>query len=182
MAAYREMQGGGRSKKLKELARDIHATNLQNGFDPPNRDNLPAKIMFAVTELDEGMQAIAGTGDDPLVEELADTAIRILDVLHSLWDNDWVDRTVDVPEIRPEGGLWEPGQVALWRPLRMLCKAVESWRYGEWGDVKIALEIALRDLYMIGLRLGVDLHGLIAWKNDRNGTRGKWHGKARSDG
>jgi len=167
---------------LYELAKVIHETNKGNGFDPPTWDNLPAKVMFAVTELEEGMAAIRGDGEDPLTEELADAAIRILDILHSVWNDRWADRTGDVLSFRPDGGLFEPGEVALWRPLSMLCKGVEAWRHERRRDVQSALEIALRELFLFGIRLGVDLHVIIEWKNAKNGTRGLRHGKARAEG
>jgi hypothetical protein len=138
-------------------------------------------MMFAVTELDEGMDAITGEGADPLHEELADTAIRILDVLYAEWGNDWTDRTSDVLQLRPEG-VFEAGEVALWRTLRMVCKAIEAWRHDKKQDVRIGLEMAVRELFVLGAKLGVDLHAEIEWKNGKNATRGKLHGKARSAG
>jgi hypothetical protein len=182
VAAYQNIRGAKRKLDLKELARAIHHTNSRNGFDLPLWENLPAKVMFAVTELNEGMDAIRGDGEDPLTEELADTAIRILDLLHSIWKDDWADRTVDVWKIQPEGGFWEPGEVALWRPLRLLSQAVEAWRYERRNDVRSALELAVKELFIFGLKLGVDLHAVIEWKAEKNATRGLRHGKARSEG
>ena len=166
---------------IHELAKSIRETNEANGFDCPTWDNMPAKVMFAVTELDEGMDAITGEGADPLSEELADTVVRILDVLHALWGDGWQDRTTDVLSVHPEG-MFEPGEVVLWRPLRMLCKSVESWRHDNRNDVRVALEMAVRELYIIGSKLGVDLQAEVEWKNGKNATRGKLHGKRRSAG
>lgn len=171
-----------RTHVLYELAKDIRETNEHNCFDRPTWNTIPAKIMFAVTELNEGMDAILGVGEDPLTEELADTAIRILDILYSVWGTDWADRTLDAFEIKPEGGLFEPGEVALWKTLRLLCRGVEAWRYERRSDVRIALELALRELFAFGIRLGVDLIVTMRWKNDRNAGRGVRHGKARAEG
>jgi len=121
-------------------------------------------------------------GEDPLIEELADTAIRILDILYSVWGTDWADRTLDAFEIKPEGGLFEPGEVALWKPLRLLCRGVEAWRDERRTDVRIALELALRELFAFGIRLGVDLLVTMRWKNARNDGRGVLHGKVRPEG
>lgn len=166
---------------IYELAKSIRETNEKNGFDKPTWDNLPTKVMFAVTELDEGMDAITGEGADPLTEELADTAIRILDILHSIWGDEWADRTTESKRVRCES-VFEPGEVALWRPLRMLCKGVECWRHEKKSDVRIALEMALREVFVLGVKLGVDLQVDVEWKNAKNATRGLRHGKARSEG
>jgi len=166
---------------IYEVAKAIRETNEANGFDCPTWENIPSKVMFAVTELDEGMDAITGEGADPLSEELADTVVRILDVLHALWGNDWADRTSDILSIQPVG-VFEPGEVTLWRPLRMLCKCVESWRHDKRSDVRVALEMAVRELFIIGSKLGVDLHAEVEWKNGKNASRGKLHGKVRSAG
>lgn len=166
---------------IYELAKSIRETNQKNGFDCPSWDNLPNKVMFAVTELDEGMDAITGDGDDPLSEELADTAVRILDVLYAVWGNDWADRTAGILNIHPEG-VFQPGEVILWKPLRLLCKAVECWRHENKADTRIALEMALREVFAIGALIGHDLHVDIEWKNAKNATRGRLHGKARSEG
>lgn len=182
LAAYHTTRTGERTRTLHELAEKIRETNSSNCFDRPTWNTIPAKIMFAVTELNEGMDAIVGVGEDPLTEELADTAIRILDILHSVWGKDWADRTVDVLDLKHEGGVFEPGEVALWKPLRLLCRGVEAWRYERRSDVRIALELALRELFAFGIRLGVDLQVIIEWKNDKNASRGIRHGKVRAEG
>lgn len=179
---YQLEQSGDEPAELKDLARDIRETNHQNGFNLPTWDNLPIKVMMAVTELNEGMDAIRGDGEDPLLEELADTAVRILDILYSIWGDDWADRTTDLMDVRPERNLFEAGEVALWRPLRMLCMAVEAWRHEHRVDVRIGLEIALKEVFSLGLTLGVDLRRVIEWKNAKNAGRGMRHGKARAEG
>lgn len=182
MATYQMAESGESPIDLKEMAEVIRETNRKNGFTRPSWDNLPIKVMMAVTELNEAMDAIKGEGEDPLIEELADTAIRVLDILESVWQHDWADRTVALLQTRLERNLFEPGEVALWRPLRMLCTAVESWRYENQGDTRISLEIALREVFTLALSLGVDLGTVIQWKNEKNATRGIRHGKARAEG
>ena len=180
LAAYQTVRGTKRTMTLHELAQGIRQTIKGNGFDKPSWDNIPAKLMFAV--LEEGMAAIRGDGEDPLTEELADAATRILDVLHSVWGDTWADRTGDVLSRIPEGGPFESGETALWRPLKYLAKAAEAWRYERRSDVRSALELALRELFAFGMRLGVDLQVVIEWKNTKNATRGLRHGKARAEG
>lgn len=169
---------------LHVLARELRKVNVSNGFDAVTWESVPAKLMFTVTELDEGMEAIDGTGADPLSEELADAAIRILDILTTLWDDDWSDRTNGLRRENPPSvvAAFQPGEVALWRVLRMICKAVEAWRYDRRDDVRIALELAIRELFVLAWKLGVDLAPEIAWKTQKNRGRGPLHGKAQSAG
>lgn len=167
MATYQTIKGQGRASTIYGLSRKIRETNAANKFDAPTWDNLPAKLMFAVTKLDEGLEAILGKDGDPLVEELADAAIRILDILQGVWGDRWVDRTGDALDIYPTGGIFEAGEVALWRPLRLLCRAAEAWRYDRPEDVRISLELALCELYSFGIRLGVDLHVIMEWRNEK---------------
>jgi hypothetical protein len=54
-----------RTNVLYELAKDIRETNEHNCFDRPTWNTIPAKIMFAVTELNEGMDASLGVGEEP---------------------------------------------------------------------------------------------------------------------
>lgn len=169
---------------LHALARELRKVNVGNGFDPPTWETVPAKLMFTVTELDEGMEAIEGSGADPLGEELADAAIRILDILTTLWNDEWADRTQGLRRENPPSVIaaFQPGEVALWRPLRMVCKAVEAWRYDRRDDVRAGLELAVRELFVLAWKLGLDLAPEIAWKVQKNRGRGALHGKARSAG
>lgn len=165
---------------LQELAVQIRKTNDANGFDAPDWDGLLGKLMLAVTELDEARAAVRGTGNDPFAEELADTAIRLLDILNSIWGNDWADRRMLEPF--GNGTVFEPVETLLWKPLAAICMAAESWRYEKRDDTRIAIELALRETFRIAARLNIDLSGEMYRKVERNGKRGHLHGKARADG
>lgn len=177
-----EQEGRERSMTIYDLAKSIRETNEKNGFDRPTWDNLPVKLMLVVTELDEGVGAIRGYSDDPLTEELADAAIRILDVLYSVWDTSWSDRASSVAVEASHGLIFVPLEVLLWDVLRYLSQAVEFWRHENQDDSRIALEMALREVFIVAGKIGCKLDVIIEWKNAKNATRGKLHGKARSDG
>lgn len=166
------------------LAAELRKVNVGNGFDPVTWGNLPAKMMFAVTELDEGLEGVQNSGADPLNEELADTAIRILDMLETLWPGEWSDRTEGLGKERSPSlhAAFEPAEVALWRPLRMMSRAVEAWRHDRRSDVRIGLELAFRELFVLAWKLGFDLALEVQWKVQKNRTRGHLHGKAQSAG
>jgi hypothetical protein len=165
------------------LAREVRKVNADNGWDPVSWDNVPVKVMMTVTELDEALQGIQGTGADPVNEELADAAIRILDMLQTLWGEEWSDRTMGLPQDPPHlVGAFTPGEVALWRPLRLLCHSVEAWRYDKRMDVRVGLELALRELFSLARQLGFCLALEVEWKVQKNQGRGHLHGKVRSAG
>jgi NTP pyrophosphatase (non-canonical NTP hydrolase) len=109
---------------LKELAVEIRETNDANGFEAPTWDRLLSKLMLVVTELDEAVAAVKGDGKDPLEEELADAAIRLVDILTAIWEDDWNDRRHDVGQL-PH--CFEPIETLLWPTLSMVCWAAEKW-------------------------------------------------------
>lgn len=164
---------------LHDLAVRIKAVNAANGFDPSTWDNLPSKLMFVVTELDEARSAVLGIGQDPLGEEVADTAIRLLDIIGSVFGDDWAER---VPDRHPHTHCFEAIERILWRPLQYCCLAVEAWRRDQKLDVQISLELAIRAVVVISHQIGIDLEDEIERKLKRNSERGKLHGMVRSDG
>jgi hypothetical protein len=169
---------------VHETAAWIRGVNESNGFDAPAWDNLPVKMMLVVTELNEACDGVHGTGQDPLAEELADTAIRLLDILGSLWTGDWSDRRWgrEVDRVARGNVQFQPIETVLWRPLRYCCLAVESWRHENRDDTRIAIELALRETLEIGRALKFDMAEEIERKVLRNMGRGQLHGKKRADG
>jgi NTP pyrophosphatase (non-canonical NTP hydrolase) len=161
---------------LKELAVEIRETNDANGFEAPTWDRLLSKLMLVVTELDEAVAAVKGDGKDPLEEELADAAIRLIDILKAVWGDDWNERDGD-----GGGTPFERIEVMLWKPLTMVCRAAEQWRYDNRTDVRIAIELALAALFGLASRLGIDLMAEMVRKTKRNALRGYRHGKVRGD-
>lgn len=166
---------------LHKLAKEVDDTSRMNGWDIATWENFPVKIMMAVTELDEAHDFITrpSPGTDPLPEELADVSIRLMSVLYSVFGDDWHDRRDWVGSFP---GPWEPIEVALWRILKPMSKAVEEWRHDNRGDVCGWLEQALKETFRLALAIGVDLEAEIIQKNEKNKQRGQLHGKARSAG
>ncbi|UCF48594.1 MAG: hypothetical protein JSU89_15745 [Myxococcales bacterium] len=164
---------------IRSFAQSIHAVNLDNGFDPPSWENLPIKLMLATTELDEARAATDGTGVDPLGEEFADVAIRLLDILHTLWRDTWYDRRASK---YPAGLCFIPVEVLLWSILHWLCNATEQWRDNNQTDTRISLELALAETFALAHRLQIDLPSEMEQKLAKNMDRGQCHGRARSDG
>lgn len=169
---------------LYELAAWIRGVNETNGFDAPTWDTLPLKLMLVVTELNEARDAVRGTGPDPLAEELADTAVRLLDILHAVWAEDWTTRGFTDAEQEALVGnpLFRPVEELLWKPLGYVCMAAESWRYNNRDDTRIAIELALRETFALGCAAGYVMFEQVCRKVRRNMQRGHLHGKARADG
>jgi NTP pyrophosphatase (non-canonical NTP hydrolase) len=168
----------------KEAADRVVEVNDANGFDRPTMENLPIKLMLVVTELEEARQATTGETTDPLNEELADVAVRLLHILQSMWPNDWHLRVQDwhyrntIPRTNPFGQI----EVLLWPILAQCCDAVESWRKKYEPDMQINVEYALAETLKLSRRLGYDLLEEIKTKVEKNAKRGHLHGKARPEG
>jgi|GEM_PF-3860237 len=170
---------------LHDIAQRIRVINKANGFDAPSWQNLPTKMMMVVTELNEARTAICGLEQDPLAEELADTAIRLLDILGTIWPGDWAERwpTRD----RSTEGLasnpcFQQIEVLLWKPLEYISMAVEAWRYEKQNDTRVSIELALSETFSLAFRLGFNMRFEIERKLKRNSQRGHLHGKNRSEG
>lgn len=163
---------------LHEVANRIRATNDANGFESPDWDRLLTKLMLVVTELDEANAAVYGTGKDPLAEELADTAIRLLDILVAVWGHDWNDRRGP----RFPGTCFQRIEVLLWPILHYVCIAAESWRYNKRNDTRVAIEMAVQGVFGLAAQLDIDFEAEIESKLQRNAQRGHLHGVARTDG
>ena len=155
-----------------------------NGFDKPTWDNILAKLALAVSELDEARDGVVNwdmEGQDPLAEELADTAIRLLSILDSVWPETWADRVTN-PRYR---GMQRPNgtiETILWKPLGYICKAMETWRHNNAPDTCINIEFALLELWRIADMFQIDLTAEIIAKCHKNAKRPKLHGKKQSAG
>ncbi len=173
------IEGDYSGQELRLVAKWIDEVNEANGFTPPTWDSLPVKVVFVVTELDEAMQAIDGSGDDPIEVELADTAIRLLSILNSVFGSEWKDRTTTILKISPHN-VYEPGPVLLWHIVRPLCQTIEYWAKDNRRDALTSLELALKETWSLAVRLGFNPGADIIAKVRKNTTRSKWHGKAKS--
>lgn len=162
-------------RTYKAFAEKIGEVNRANGWDVPNYGTIPAKVMMVVTELDEARDAAREIGDDTLAVELADIAIRILDILESVWPSDWSFRSAVVGR-RP----WNSIEELLWPTLKRLCDSVEHWRRGEEASVLCSLELALKEVCHLAYTLGVRIEIEIEDKIKVNEVRGHLHGKVSS--
>lgn len=171
---------------FQKLHRDLAKANLdvvlENGFDPPMWSNLPIKIMLTVTEVDEAIDAVKGSGDDPFAEELADIWIRLSGILEGVWPGDWLVRYAGFLGIERELGPWESPESFVWPIVSHCCKAVEAWRHDHQEATRQHLELALKQTYSIAMRLGISLEDEVQAKLEKNRARAKYHGKAKSSG
>ena len=163
--------------KWKDMATRINEVNDANGWDRPTLETLPMKLMIVVTELDEAVMGSIGLGKDPLNEELADVAIRLLHILESVWPDSWTLRNSVL-----NMNLYQNIEVSLWPIVHWLCSATEYWRSDKSLDTRISLETALSATRRIARTLGFDLVADIKQKTERNAERGHLHGRAKSAG
>lgn len=166
---------------IHELADKIRKVNADNGFDAPTWDNLPIKVMLIVTEIDEGHQAIYKSTADTIQIELADMAIRVLDLLHGVWGVKWTTRKWPEDGF-PTYGPLKPYEQVIWPTISFCCAAVEAWRKNDKKDTEIALTFALREIFVAAASMQINLFPEIEAKVAKNATRGHLHGKARADG
>lgn len=172
---------------VKELARQCREMADANGFQAPSWEgNFVHKTAYAITELDEAVDfvhGVTGPGGDPLDEELADTAIRILDLLGGIWGDDWCSRVESRrPSVMRPAHTFERLEVIVWPILGHLAKALEAYRHEDQGAAQQRLELALLECFRVADRAGVDLLSAIEAKIEKNRGRAKLHGKARSEG
>jgi len=165
---------------LKQVARECDGIAAANGFERPNWDNLVAKLAFAIAELDEARDGARGHGSDPLAEELADTAIRLLSTIYGIWGDDWGDRVTN--RVAKEIDTWTPVEVLLWPILGHICKAIEARRHDARSLACQWIELALLETFRLADALSVDLNTEVLAKCEKNRGRGHLHGKAYAAG
>jgi hypothetical protein len=171
---------------LESQAKAINEIANSKGWERPHWDaNFVQKIAFVITEINEGVEGVHGTDKDPIEVELADTAIRILDILEGIWPGKWSQGRV-TGRRRNTSRLFAPIEVAVWPIVKSLCKAIESWRVNapDSGkqDAMILCELALLETFRVADRLGIDLPCEIEKKCSLNALRPPQHGKGRSVG
>lgn len=165
---------------IKQIAVVCNEIAEANGFERPSWDNFVAKIAFAITELDEGRDGTLGLASDPLGEELADTAIRVLSVLDAIWGDRWSDR---ITHRHPKPiSAFAAIEVLLWPTLGYLCKAMECRRHDDRLGAETCLGLALLELWRLADALGIDLTEEVTKKCAKNRVRPHLHGKAYAAG
>lgn len=146
-----------------------------NGFESANKDNLLSKLMLVVSELDEARTFCVDGDGDPLDEELADTAIRLLAILYRYADS-WNFRHSHITTMSK----WTNIEVQLWEVIRYVVMAVEAWRKDKKTDTVISLELALDRVFQVAGANEINLWDSIFSKCRKNLNRGSLHGKKRS--
>jgi len=170
-----------RTMDIKESGRLNLDVIRASGFDEPTWDNLPQKLVLTYTEVTEAEAAVLGhfIQTDPLAEELADIAIRVTGMLWGIWGDDWSVRAPDGLGLRNP---FQPIEVML-RPIRdYLTHAVEAWRKDRRVDVKVALELVLKETAIVAETCEIDLVAEMEVKRAKNAARPPRHGNKRSDG
>lgn len=175
---------------LYETAARIREVADSKGWQKPDWEtNFIHKLAFTVTELNEAVEGVHGTQADPLDVELADTVIRLLDVVHALWPEKWSPGRIEGrirPVARIPTGLFQPIEVGVWPILKHLSHAIESWRVNDptFGkkDAMVSCELAILETFRLADRLGLDLDAAIERKVAYNATRQMLHGKGRNVG
>lgn len=161
---------------LHELARECDAIVLANGFEPSNWETAVRKVAYIFTEIDEAIDAVNGSGVDPLEEELADIAIRLLSLLAGLAGDKWFDRVTGCKPYTRRSPFQAIESLLL--PIFSHCaKALECWRKNNERDFTSHLELALKETFVVADLLEIDLIGSIIAKNEKNRARGLRHGK-----
>lgn len=169
---------------LHELAAEAHETAKARGFEPPNWENFYTKMAMVATEIVEVEEAMDAPLRSPtgIGYELADVALRTLDILHCLAGPEgWSTRFVDVgrPLTPPHCGLGPfepPGEMT--KPLRRYWRAaVEAVRHGQGSLAIDNLVRLLEATFELADRLGLPLRAHITLKNDINKNRPHLNGK-----
>lgn len=167
---------------LLELARDAANTARVNGFDKPTWDTLPVKVMFAVTEVVEAIDAAMSF--NAFTEEVADIALRTLAILYDIWGNNWNQGRIEARNYSDKLVLrFQSAESLLFPALKHLALSIEAWRHNNDTDAKIRLELTLLELWRISDVYEFNLLHICRDKIQKNKERGHLHGKnIRSEG
>jgi hypothetical protein len=159
--------------QLRELSETCAGISRASGFAPTSWENLPAYLMFVVTEVDEARCAVDKTAFEA---EVADIAIRLLVHLYSLWEFDWHFR----PLLPSGSGFWSSRDELLEVVINRVSLAAKLWRRGRSSenevDVCICLQQALGGAVSIGECFGFSVVAAVAAKCKVNASRPHLHG------
>lgn len=161
---------GDRIAALHDIAWLAETAAQKRGFDACGWQNLPGKVAFV---FGEDVEVGEAETCDELAEELADTGLRLLAILHGVYGADWSPRPVTAVEpVFPCSST-----DALTRLVRKhLRGALEAWRDDDRDGARLSLELALYQLLAAGRRVGYDLVGAMVQKLKDNEGRPRLHG------
>jgi hypothetical protein len=142
-------------------------------------------MAFVLTEIVELAEAthqkegVAKFGD-----ELADVAIRLLSILHSIWPAEWSPGRTEHRRIEylAFATSFQQIEVLVFPIVRQVADAIQRWRRSEKRDAMIACELALLEVARLSDGLGFGLMDEIRDKSRENATRPRCHGLAQSVG
>jgi hypothetical protein len=158
--------------------------NAETAFAPTTLDNLPGKLFFAITELDELVDAIDSRmhPEDHIPVEVADTGIWLLSALADLYGTAWASR-VDTRKPVHGVGPYDRPEMIVWPIIRQLRQAGRAWSKDEpTNELQVCLELAVLAVFRVADRFGVNLEEAILAKLEVNRSRGARHGRRRSLG
>ncbi len=163
---------------MKTLALEIHASNVAAGWWPENR-NRPEILMLIVSEVAEASEGhLTGCADDKLPHlpmfsvELADTAIRLFDVIGAdAADDAWKYELISQGVAAELLGLEDSVDTELMLVVRCVSTAMEAHRKGRTTEYNEALWRSLAAVYAIAGLHGVPLDDIIAEKRAFNAIR-----------
>ena len=166
---------------LHDLAEQAETGAVARGFDPCTWENMPGKIAFVFTELEEACCAANAHRFvmDAVIEELADIALRTMAIMHGVYGREWQERSTD---LAVDSGLFAPLECSLRSVTKYLSNAIGYWRDDDKVDAGICLELALASLIMFAKSIGYDLTISIVRKLEKNAYRPKLHGHIRTLG
>lgn len=165
------------------FADDVLELSVQKGFDAPAWENIPSKLAFVFSEIDEA-ECVKWRGE--LAEELADIAIRTLAILRALWGDCWSYRVAPTPAspevARALAFLSGNAATLLWPFIRRTNHALQAWRSGRNDDVRINLEMLLRDVWNFARDFGFTFEDELRKKHEKNKLRSQLYGNKESAG
>lgn len=164
-------------RTLTDYANEISTWREQQGFKTPSTietdegaEQMLGKLMLVVTEAVEAQEA---PDDENYSEELADIAIRILDLVGTLVlpiSEHMVIITLDDPHAKDRA--CSPQRV-----IQYVCKAAEAVRDHDTDKFTYALALALMATFDAATFSDVDLIEEIEKKMEKNWARPKKHGR-----
>jgi hypothetical protein len=162
-----------------ELAEMIWSTNEANGWDVAiaadwdnNKRKLAEKIALIHSELSEAWQAAMNADEANYLEELADVAIRILDVLEGLHPLEGLRRWFEA-KTEPFSSQVRAHQIAMVH--LKISEALEYLRKGTLEQFTGQLIVVFRNVEDM-VPKGQSLFDAMVAKNEVNRSRGFRHG------
>jgi hypothetical protein len=171
----------GREPSYQELAKESRIVIDANGFSKPTLKNILEKLMLTITEVKECKDNLIDGSGDPYTEELADIALRIMDILESIWPDDWyLDECSIINELFP---VYRCPESYMFPIIDDLSAVAELCRYNDEEKIKMSLIETLETVINTSYAIPgdtIDLIKEIQSKIAKNRKRGYLHGKNKS--